>query len=900
MYLQRIEAVRYGELSDLVLGPFGGALNIVVGRNEAGKSSFTSLVRHVLFGFPRGRVAERLYEPASGDQRIGRLVFTEDGAEWVVERREGVHGGDAVVHGPRGEEPVEAFLAPLTSSVSATAYRNVFGFSLEELTDLGSLAGIQSRLYASTAGLGVNPHDVLRQLQSMSDELWAPRARTRRIHSLNKELLSIRDQRRRLQEMAERFRTDREQRRVVARELEAADMALATARKEEEKLAALLAEGRRLEERSRLDEEAADEHRLSAERARREAGGLEVDEELLARAEAIERLGARCELFRAEAEQLRREELQLKEVEADLRRRVADMGDGWTVDTPTAFKLDLDLENRLDEQGEQIREARRERDEAVRRAAEASAEHEEAIRVAREGAAELDLGDDDMIPKVIGVRLQTVDRLLALGSVARSHEASLVPAFAAVAIAVALVVAGVVVGDRLLAFAGILPAALAVGLFLRPGFLRRRIPGEVASLLPVIGLDQPPTVPELMEIRNNLDACRRLWTTEAQLGRVAAAREAGALEGTEKFDQAWREWLEWLDQYGLRTPSNHPESVRRVLRLLRDLRSRTEGRGELERQIERRRAKAKEFVDDAVAVGAIEDAGAASASFEEVAHAVRSSLSRLVTMRRVADRRRDAEAEVLASEERAAAETRRAADTRRALNRLLEKSGLGSDAVLADLEGALAVARRRTREIESERSDLMETRGTLDGRMQRGAEESASTRLRLEEAGYTERIAQSIEAYAVSSVAARLLEDALEAYEAERQPSVIQSAQDIFTRLTGGRYTRLATPLGRFEPLVSGAASSGKPPERLSRATAEQLFLALRLSYIDNLAGAHPSLPVLMDDVLVNFDDERRWAAARVISEFADHRQVIFFTCHPGTAEAFAKAAGDLTMIELG
>jgi uncharacterized protein YhaN len=86
----------------------------------------------------------------------------------------------------------------------------------------------------------------------------------------------------------------------------------------------------------------------------------------------------------------------------------------------------------------------------------------------------------------------------------------------------------------------------------------------------------------------------------------------------------------------------------------------------------------------------------------------------------------------------------------------------------------------------------------------------------------------------------------------------------------------------------------------LSRATAEQLFLALRLSYIDNLAGANPSLPVLMDDVLVNFDDERRRAAAQVIAEFASSRQVIYFTCHPATAQTFVKAAGELTMLDMG
>jgi uncharacterized protein YhaN len=148
-------------------------------------------------------------------------------------------------------------------------------------------------------------------------------------------------------------------------------------------------------------------------------------------------------------------------------------------------------------------------------------------------------------------------------------------------------------------------------------------------------------------------------------------------------------------------------------------------------------------------------------------------------------------------------------------------------------------------------------------------------------------------------VAARLLEESLELYEAEKQPRVIQRSQEVFSALTGGRYTRVATPLGVFDPVVARRGAVGKAPDRLSRATAEQLFLALRLSYIENLADAHPALPVVMDDVLVNFDDERRAAAVRVIADFAARRQVVFFTCHTATAEAFAAAAGAHTSLSL-
>ena len=42
-----------------------------------------------------------------------------------------------------------------------------------------------------------------------------------------------------------------------------------------------------------------------------------------------------------------------------------------------------------------------------------------------------------------------------------------------------------------------------------------------------------------------------------------------------------------------------------------------------------------------------------------------------------------------------------------------------------------------------------------------------------------------------------------------------------------------------------------------------------------------------MDDVLVNFDDEgRQAAAAAAIAEFAKERQVVFFTCHDRVADA--------------
>jgi len=278
---------------------------------------------------------------------------------------------------------------------------------------------------------------------------------------------------------------------------------------------------------------------------------------------------------------------------------------------------------------------------------------------------------------------------------------------------------------------------------------------------------------------------------------------------------------------------------------------------------------------------------------------VRSLLSQLVAARKLEAKRQELLAGAAAAEERAAALAGRASAARGELRETLAASGVGVDVPLAELEASAAGAGRRARELEAERERLIETRGALDARLESAAAEARSGELRLAEEGIRARIARALESYAELKVAARLLEESLAVHEAARQPLVLRRAQELFARITDGRYQRLATPLGRFELSVAAAGGVGKVPQSLSRGTAEQLYLALRLSYIEHLAGAHPALPVLMDDVLVNFDGGRRWTAAGLIADFAATRQVIFFTCHESTAKALRGAAGACTALSL-
>jgi len=73
------------------------------------------------------------------------------------------------------------------------------------------------------------------------------------------------------------------------------------------------------------------------------------------------------------------------------------------------------------------------------------------------------------------------------------------------------------------------------------------------------------------------------------------------------------------------------------------------------------------------------------------------------------------------------------------------------------------------------------------------------------------------------------------------------------------------------------------PLAGLSTGTAEQLYLAMRFGLVEHFGREAESLPVVMDDILVNFDPERAERAARSIEELATRHQVLYFTCHPGT-----------------
>src|SRR6185295_18779259 len=115
----------------------------------------------------------------------------------------------------------------------------------------------------------------------------------------------------------------------------------------------------------------------------------------------------------------------------------------------------------------------------------------------------------------------------------------------------------------------------------------------------------------------------------------------------------------------------------------------------------------------------------------------------------------------------------------------------------------------------------------------------------------------------------------------ERQPEVLRQASSFFNVMTEQRYVRVIAPLDGGDIQVERADGVRLGPQVLSRGTAEQLYLSMRFALVREYANHVDPLPVVFDDIFVNFDPTRSRTSLKALRELSTTHQVLLFTCHP-------------------
>ncbi|WP_053958862.1 AAA family ATPase [Sulfobacillus thermosulfidooxidans] len=131
-------------------------------------------------------------------------------------------------------------------------------------------------------------------------------------------------------------------------------------------------------------------------------------------------------------------------------------------------------------------------------------------------------------------------------------------------------------------------------------------------------------------------------------------------------------------------------------------------------------------------------------------------------------------------------------------------------------------------------------------------------------------------------LARRLLQRAIELYRQQNESSIIDRASQFFRRLTLNHYEDLMIDYDDNIPYLEARDHKGHKRRvgQMSDGTRDQLYLALRLAFIGQHLENGESLPIILDDILVHFDDDRTKATLEVLNEMAGRTQVIYFTHH--------------------
>lgn len=146
------------------------------------------------------------------------------------------------------------------------------------------------------------------------------------------------------------------------------------------------------------------------------------------------------------------------------------------------------------------------------------------------------------------------------------------------------------------------------------------------------------------------------------------------------------------------------------------------------------------------------------------------------------------------------------------------------------------------------------------------------------------RLEDQVRDLAKLRICAALLNAAIEEHRKKNQGPVLARASQIFSHITLGSFKELRADFNeRGEPVLTGVRdSSGEavPVSGMSDGTCDQLYLALRLASLETWLDRHESIPFIVDDVLLNFDDARAIASLEVLAELSHRTQVVFFTHH--------------------
>ncbi|MBN2135038.1 MAG: AAA family ATPase [Acidobacteria bacterium] len=212
-------------------------------------------------------------------------------------------------------------------------------------------------------------------------------------------------------------------------------------------------------------------------------------------------------------------------------------------------------------------------------------------------------------------------------------------------------------------------------------------------------------------------------------------------------------------------------------------------------------------------------------------------------------------------------------------------------------------ARAKAETLQKEQDHLLSELGILDGKMEKLEEETADRDMLESE---LEKVSTELKAYQDYReslvIAMNTLDYVSHRIHRDVAPKLSDLAGGMISIITSGKYSKLKIDENLNIRVVDENNPVPVSVESLSLGTKDQVYLALRLALSRVFSSSGETLPIILDDSLTQYDDQRAEEAIKALGLVADEYQVIMFTCHERDLQIFnehIKRKPDARLIEL-
>ena len=886
MQLREIYIDGFGIFTDKRITGLVPGVNIIYGKNEFGKTTLLEFVRRILFGFPTKKEKTNLYTPLQGGSMGGSLkVVLQNGEDLIVSRGSGAHGGTVRISTANEVLQGQSVLNHLLGNASKDIFRNIYAFTIDELNDFNALNGdeVKNRIYGAGLGLGnISLKEIEKEIKGYCKQLFRPRGSSQMGDLLEKikineqEILLIQKNLTLFDEHQEKLGRMLNKKLTVLNSLEDLESGKRTletqVRLYEDTIQFLEAQSKleTLEDLSQFPENGLktfeslkqekknlilriEEEQSILQTLKNNQDALTVNHDLLEHEESIHRLQQSTQSVLSALQDLDRAQIEREDLDMHIAEEIKSIDRDWNEETVMAFDLTESEKAQIDSFYDSFESLRKDRD-----------LYQDRLESHRRLKAEK-MSEGWNIPDWL--------KMFHYGVITTG-------------------VAGMILGGYLMNIPLFLVAILLVGggLFLFKKTFKDKnsfTKEDLAEKNLARQLEQKEA-----EINENFDKWRAWLKTRkldpsiapittkniaktARQIKVTIAQRARLDERIQQMQttcQEARERIRSLESLVKNISNDLPASIEIICQAFDESKANRDKSNHLENQHQEQANKITHL--------------------ENQLDSISTDLARFIRSSGAEDsmdfRRKQSILEIQKSLKEKFAQKKEIIQSNVGLGLHFDKFITAiQTAPLEEIKQKLSRLRVELEELHGDREQLLQDIGETRNEI----EKLSSNNDLIAKQTQLEVLKQQLQSLAREWASYRgilvLLDAAKQKYEKTRQPGVIRSAENLFTQITGGSYHRIIKPIDQDDLLIENDRHQRKGVLEMSRGTREQLYLAMRFGLIDEYETRAEPLPAVMDDVFVNFDDERDERIIEILSQFGKQRQVLVLTCHQRSLEAY-------------